>query len=357
MSLLPWDNWIYHLSDKRAEVNSLHTRAVNLQDQIQSQVLIFNGHLKDYKSLIAANSALVIIANAIQMDDLKWKDFQVQLRAIPNPPQGSIPLQVGQTIAEMVGGALILRGIYQVGKIAKDFIRSGERAEQAANVGQDAAIELQEVGVEAGINAGAENGAELGAEEVGDAVGEEAAEAAIEGASLDALASTGIAIFAAVGIDVVFGAIDGAKERDQLNGAIDRLKSALNKCQIYYNTITSKMARIDGGIVNEEKRFQGIIGDLAAIAQHQPNFKYDYPPTVANAAQFLAAQHAALAQYGTYMRFRQSWDLAVSRNPNVTKAEFINNFLMFAPPDVTETTLNSYWNVLAKYSDRLRNAG
>lgn len=51
-----------------------------------------------------------------------------------------------------------------------------------------------EVGLEAGVEAGVEIGAEVGAEA--------------------ALAETGIGIIAAVGLDVIFGAINGAKEAD-----------------------------------------------------------------------------------------------------------------------------------------------
>lgn len=356
MALLPWDDWFYNLSHRRHEVNSLHKQAVALQDQIQNQITVFNAHLKDYKYIIASNAALVIIANEIKMNDLKYKDFRVDLEALPTPSEGIIPVEVGEMISELVGGALIIRGIVQFGKVAKTWC-SGSAEEGTEAIGEEAAEEVAEVGAEAGIEAGAEVGGEITAETVGEGVAEGAAEVAVEGASLSSLAATGIGIFAAVGIDMIFGAIDGAKEKNELDDAINKLHTAVNKCQTYYNTVMSKMAVIDGGIVKEETRFKGIIGSLAQISGNEPIFKYEYDPTVVNASRFMAAQHAALTQYGLYIKMRQSWTLAVERNPEITKDEFIEDFLIFAPKGVTKEELNGYWDVLAKYSDNMKARG
>ena len=53
--------------------------------------------------------------------------------------------------------------------------------------------------------------------------GEEVTEAVVEDATSAALASTGIGIFLAVGLDAIFGAINGAKEVEQLNKIISQL--------------------------------------------------------------------------------------------------------------------------------------
>jgi hypothetical protein len=253
MGLLPWDDWFYNLPHRRQEVNSLHTQAVALQDQIQNQITVFNARLKDYQSITAYNAALVIIANQIKMTDLQYKDFRVDLEALPPPDEGIIPIEVGEMIAELAGGALILRGIVQLAKIAKTWF-TGAVEEGTEAIGEGAAEELAEVGAEAGIEAIAETGSEITVETVGEGVSEVAAEAVMEGAALSSLAATGIAIFAFVGIDMIFGAIDGAKEKRELDAAIDKLHTAVDKCQTYYNTVMSKMAEIDEGIVKEETR-------------------------------------------------------------------------------------------------------
>jgi len=356
MSLLPWDDWFYNLPYRRDEINSLHTQAVELQDQIQNQITIFNTNLADYKYIVASNEALVLIANQIKMTDLLYEDFHVDLEAIPTPAAGLVPIEVGQMISELVGGALILRGLVQFGKIAKTWC-SGSVEEGTEAISEGAAEEMSEVGAEVGIEASAEVGGEITAETVGEAVTEAAAEAVVEGASLSALALTGVAIFAAVGIDMIFGAIDGAKEEHQLDDAIGQLNTAVSKSRTYYNTVMSNMAEIDAGIGKEEVRFAGIISSLANIAGNKPTFKYDYEPTVANAELFMVAQHAALTQYGLYIQMRDKWPMAVARKPEITKDEFIDDFLIFAPAGITKEILNQYWDILAKYSDSMKVGG
>lgn len=353
MSLLPWDNWFYHLPYKRNEVNNLHTQAVALQNQIQAQIDVFNGNLSLYQSLVAGNSALVIVANTIKMKDLDYKDFTTKVDAIEPPPVGFVPVSIAGLIDELAGGTMVLKAIWQLGKFTKNLV-SGGGEEGSEAIGETALEDLAEASAEAGVEAGAEEGTEITAETVGETVAETAAETAIEGASLAGLGSIGIGIFAAVGIDLIFGAINGAKESSALDNEIDKLQSALNKCQTYYNTVMSNQAKIDGGIVGEEKRFTGLIGALVQVGQEQPSFKYSYNPTVANASQFMGAMRQALSEYGLYVRIRQAWQQAVDRNPQVTKEQFIEDYLMFAPSNVTEDLLTNYWKVLATYSDNMK---
>ena len=37
-SILPWNNWIYHVDDKQKDLKDLHTQALNLQDSIRKGV-------------------------------------------------------------------------------------------------------------------------------------------------------------------------------------------------------------------------------------------------------------------------------------------------------------------------------
>jgi hypothetical protein len=236
MSLLPWDDWIYHLPYKRDEVNNLHTQAVTLQNQVQSQIDVFNGNLQLYQSLVAGNAALVIVANIIQMKDLEYKDFTTQVAQVESPPVGFVPVSIASLIDELAGGVAVLKAVWQIGKLGKQFFSSGSE-EGGEALGESAVEDLAESGAEAGIEATAEEGAEITAETVGEGVAEGAAEAVIEGASLGVLGETGIGIFAAVGIDLIFGAINGAKENSELEKQISSLNSAIKKCQSFYNTI------------------------------------------------------------------------------------------------------------------------
>ena len=355
MGLLPWDNWIYHLSDKRDQVNGLHSRAVALQSQVQSQIVTFNRDLGNYKNLIAANQALLLIANTIKMSDLKFKEFQEEISAMPTPVTGSIPLQMGELITELVGGAYLTKGLFQFGKLVKNGFTSD--VEVGGEDGGDLAIELTSVGEEAGI-AGGEGAAEIGGETVGEEIGELAAETAIEGSSMGALASTGIGIFAAVGIDLIFGAIDGARERDELDKQINKLETALNKVQCYYNTIMAKQSRINAGIVNEEKRFAPLCHELQNIAQEGPTFDYHFDATVANYPSFAAAQHMALSQYGAFMKLRNMWDSyakkQIANDQQPSKTIFLQMVEMFAPKDMTDKVAEECFRVLANNSDGMK---
>ncbi|MGE0321900.1 MAG: hypothetical protein AB7K71_07920 [Polyangiaceae bacterium] len=349
MGLLPWDDWFYHLGARRDEVNNLHTEAVSLQDQIQAEVDVFNTHLGGYKSLVAGNGALVIVTNIITMSDAKYSDFQTQVDAIEPPVRGAVPLSVAEVIDEAVGGLVALRGLVKLGKFAKEFFSGGGEA-----AGETAGESIGEAATEAGVDATAEITGEITGETVGEAVAEGVAETVIEGASLGALGETGIGIFAAVGIDAIFGAINGAKEKEQLDKQIDALNTAVGKSRTFWNTLMSKQAIIDNGVVTEEKRLAGIINQLAHTTDNAPSFNYAFTPTVANMNQYINAQTAALNQYGLLVRIRNGWESAVTRNPAVTKDTFLNSVLLTAPPNVTLKQLQAYWAVLAQYSDTLK---
>jgi hypothetical protein len=126
---------------------------------------------------------------------------------------------------------------------------------------------------------------------------------------------------------------------------------------IFAESVNRSLPRQTGFETMPETRFKGIIGSLAQISGNEPHFSYDYDATVANTAPFLAAQHAALTQYGLYVQMRDDWTKAVERNPEITKGEFVEDFLIFAPKGVTKEELNEYWDVLAKYSDTMKPQG
>lgn len=357
MSMLPWDDWIYHLSYKRDEVNQLHTTAVSLQNQIDSQIDVFNGLLQQYQTLVAGNAALVIVANVLTYKDLQYKDYTVQVDAVEQPPVGFVPVSAASMITELAGGVMVLKAIFNLGKLVKNGIfGASEALPEAAS--EEATEALIESGVEAGVEASAEGAAEITAETVGEGVAEGVAEGVITGATLGTLGALGIGIFVAVGIDVIFGVINGAKENSQLEDAISRLQSAVNKCQTYYNTILSKQAMLDGYIVQEEKRFQGLVSALAKVSSppgtgidNQPKFRYTYDTTTANAAQFIGAMRSALTQYGAFAQMRNNWVVAEEKNPNLTKDQFLAAEAVVTALD--SATLTQYFTILAAYSDSM----
>ncbi|MDO4331882.1 MAG: hypothetical protein Q4C58_04265 [Eubacteriales bacterium] len=349
--LLPWDNWFYKLSYRRDEVNQLHQQAVELQDVIQQQVTVFNSHLKDYQSLVGSNGALLIITRVIPMSEQQYKDYRVELDAVEKEVTGSVPLEIAEMFSEMVAGTLICDALFNLAKVAKTLCCAAEETEAALEEVTAAA----ETGIEAGIDAAAETAAITG-EAVGEGIAEAAAEAAVEGASFSSLAATGIGIFAAVGIDMIFGAIDGARERDALDQQISALNTAIQKSRDYFNAICSRLTEIDAGIIKEEQRFFSLMEDLAQIAGQEPSFAYSYAPVAAEAENFKNAQRQALQQYGMFHDMKESWLRRLERHPDQTKAEFLDWFIDDLSTEITMDTLEKCWDVLEKHSDSMQKA-
>ncbi|WP_232667851.1 hypothetical protein [Pseudonocardia sp. TRM90224] len=353
MAMLPWDNWIYGNDHKRDEVNNEHAKAVSLQGSIQKQIDVFNEWLKRYQTLIAGNATLVIIANAGTMSDLQYNDFRVQVKALEPPPAGSVPLQMGEMISELAAGAQLLKAVFQIGKLTKSLVTGGAET-GSEELGETAIEELAETGAEAGVEAGVEDAVEITEETVGEGVSEVAAEAVVEGTSLAGLASTGIGIFAAVGIDLIFGAIDGAKEEKELDQEIDKLKAAVRKSEGYLKTVMAKQADIQQGIVKEEDRFAGLVAALAKVTAKPAGFNVDFPKSPQNAQKFIDAMRSAFAEFGDFIKLREMWIDYTKRHPDATRSKFIDSYMDFADEGTAQTTVEGYFEVLAKYSDSMR---
>ena len=343
--LLPWDDWFYKLGYRKEEVNRLHKEVVDLQKKLQTDINAFNDKLKQYQSLVSSNSVLLIITNILHMDDLEYKDFCIDVDAIEIPPQGYLILDICSAIAELAGAIAIVKTITDIGKFAYSFF-----SETSSEV-----IEIGESCLEAGIDV-ASDVAAIGAEEVGTEIGVEAAEGVIEGASCSSIASTGIGILIAVGMDMIFGAINGAKEKKELDEQISKLTDALTKSQDFCNTIALKDGDLDVAIVKEESRFKGLIGDLCKVSGQEATFDYDYPTTIAEIEHYMTAQQNAIKQYGVFQTLKQQWVNAVNRNPDMKKDVFLAMIINFVPKEVTLEQLSKDWDILKKYSDTMKNA-
>ncbi|MEM7111713.1 MAG: hypothetical protein AAF614_04725 [Chloroflexota bacterium] len=359
MAGIPWEDWFYHLSAKRDEINSLHTQAVGLVNTTQSNILKLNSHLDDYKKLIAGNTLLLVVKSQVVMDDLKLSDYTTQVNALEPPPAGIIPLEFGEVISEAVGGGFVLRILWNSTKqVYRSFFKT------AAKDGADATIEstsesltepllesgMQEASITALRGAGTDI-AETAIKTTVD-VGEDVAESAtktilgdLTGASL---AATGIGIFAAVGIDAVFGAINGAKERDELNKQINNLQTCVNKAQGFSDTVDAKTTAIKAKVAAEEQKFINLMNDLTKIKK--ATFPYNYAANWDNLAKFQTAQQHAMNEYKVFMELRNFYCRAKVRHPNGTKDSIIDAYLYSAPPSVTTAIANQYWDVLVKYS-------
>jgi hypothetical protein len=261
-------------------------------------------------------------------------------------------VEIGDVISEMAGGIMMLRGVVQLGRLAKNFFKGADVPEVA---GEASVEDLAQAGAEAGVESTVEVGSEITGETVGEGVTEAAAEAVVEGASFAGLASTGIAIFAAVGVDAILGAIDGAKEKEELNKQIDKLQIAVTKCNKYLSTLKKKGA-LDSRIVTEEDRFTRLMQGLESVSKTPPKLKFDVEPSLGNASRFLTLMHRALSQYGDFINIRTSWARYSKRHPKARENEFIDAYMNFAGTQNTEQDIRKYFSVLADASDGMRNA-
>jgi hypothetical protein len=156
-----------------------------------------------------------------------------------------------------------------------------------------------------------------------------------------------------VGIDAVFGAINGANERDKLNGLIDELQTCLTKAQVFNDAVASKTTDAKNGIVAQEQLFIKLINALSKLKT--PTFPYEFGTGFDNMAKFLAAQHTALGEYGIFVDLRNYYCDAKTRNPLATKEEIIDHYMLTAPVGVTKAIVESYWTVLANNSEAVKN--
>jgi len=336
-SILPWDDWIYHVNSKKSEVNDLHTQAVSLQNTINASVVHYNALLDQVKILLSGNAALVIIIKTLKFNDLQLKEFDAQLQALPEPPKGVIPAKFGSFIAEITGSFLVLKAVFNLGKLAKSALFAGE---SAGEVGGEVGLEgLAETGAELGVEAGVEAGIEVGAE-----IGLEAG-----------LAETGIGIIAAVGLDVIFGAINGAKEASELDSQINSLRDAVNKLQAANDNLNKKFKQLQGVALKEEARFKGLAVALQAIIAYKnaPSWA-QLPVDINSIPTYLADQSEALRFYGLLGQLRVTYLRAKERSPKVSKEAIIQAVLLQAKADVTYDQLEALWDVLAKFSSGMR---
>ncbi|KAJ4310223.1 hypothetical protein N0V94_008549 [Neodidymelliopsis sp. IMI 364377] len=358
MGLLPFDDWIYNLPYMRDEVNSKHSLVVTTQDKVQTDVLAFNKQLDKYKLLLVNNSILLYISTTTQMDDLQLSDFQVQIDALPAPVKGDTVLNTAEGGSELIGGATVLKFVVNLGKLAKEAILGGTE-EAAVEESEKFAESLGEDALDAGITTVEESASTESLETVAENGAEEVTEAVVESSTSAALASTGVGIFLAVGMDVIFGAINGAKEKDALQDILNQLDDKLKIVNKYLSTVNDRSAEIDDKTVQGMSIFQKVATEMKDLLPtgHKPTFRTDFSATMNNLDLCLTDQQLAIDQFSLLIQLRDTYVKAKKRNPHVSKDTVVNAVLLTAPDWADYDLLELIWTeVLAKYSDSMANA-
>ncbi|MGY4967492.1 hypothetical protein [Streptomyces sp. 900105245] len=345
MPIVPWDQWFYNGSYKQEEIRSLHAEELALQSQVKKSVENFNISRASLQTLSAGNSILIVAANSIQMTDESYKDFLETVDELPEPPDEFSVTTIGSTIAEAAGGSFALKAVWQLGTLTGNLV-SGISEDAAEAIGEEAISEAAQI-----LEDVSATGLELTLEDVGPLVAEEVAELAIEDATLATLGETGVGIFLALGLDMICGAIDGARKDAEYDDAITKLQTAVSRSSLFYNQILDKQAQVNIALYKEEERFKELMRALAQAAEPL-NANYNLASTVNNASKFQSLIDMAIKQYGPFIKMRNLWFNALSKNANLTEEAFCNNVVFLGLAD--EDTASRYCGILSNFSDSMR---
>lgn len=336
MSILPWNNWIYHIDDKKQQLSSLYREANALNGQITTTIDRYNGYAGQYRSLAGGNAALLIINQVSSFTDEQYRDYVLAVDALPDPPAESVPLDVVQLVTNVTGMGYVAKGIFGIGKLVKNgLLASGETSPE----------------ISAGVTEGA---AEAGLEGAGEAAVEGGVEAGVETGVEAALADTGVGIILAVGMDALIGAFQGEQESDQLDASIAKLQDTLGKLRQRQAEVNQASDQLNEAITNGIQVFRGVLGQLSSI--QDPGFTCDWEAIPENLARTIAAQTRAVRFYGPLVDLRTTYLRALQRSPTVSKQQVIEHVLDVSKSDVTEPLLERYWAVLAQNSTGMQQA-
>lgn len=272
MSILPWDDWFYHLSKKHRQLNEDYNKYMRLRDEIELSGNAFNHKLDQLQVLVIYNTALLI---NLQMSTVSDVDYAFWLKEHEEPIKDigrSRAVEAFRDINAFANGGLIaiavkrfaskyiISGIKKAwGSISSRISNLGPGALEEA-LGETTSIEVEDAAVVAEdistrlLNCGVDEAVATAAEGVGERVGVELAEGIVESSAkifsrlalpeLSNLAVVG-GIFACVGIDAILGAIEGAIENHKLEKELSHMNNALKIVEEFQSNLRSNDMKID----------------------------------------------------------------------------------------------------------------
>lgn len=355
MSLLPWDDWFYHISKKEERVDNLYNTYLHQRDTIELKGESYNHQLAQYQSLCIYNAALLIADQNGTCSDSDYAQF-LEANEAAKPGKPARP-----EVAEVLGYISGVTGSYLIGVAACRFGKNIALPFMKDTVQRLGKLLLQDV-----ADAGTEAGVEALGEGVGENVGDSLAEGVSESAAARFLATLSLAgvgnlalaggIFAAVGIDAILGAIQGAKESKELDKQIGNLNSMLNKVNAYLDTLEESETKLKTGTVEAQSQFLKVIEELKKI-QKPPNLQtYPSSTSIGQIPKFLAAAHDAQGFYGVLSNIRNNWHNAKLNNPDLTWHSFEGMAnVMMKPHMMSKDDFGLYLDYVAEHSKDIQN--
>jgi len=376
MAIFPFADWFYHLSQKQDDLDDEYNTYLKLCETINAGGVKFDHELSTLQEMAVMNYGLIIAAAQTQMSESDYAAFLANNEQLPPPhPSSAAVITAIDATAAMLGlanlGAFLwnlktaltpafrsaastvansLRSTPQVApELSESWIElTTERGVQAADEiaitadGADAARAIGSATADAGVQAGSDAGIE--------AVGSAVADASSAGVSAGLNA---LGIVAAVGIDAILGAIDGAQQSKELEQAKGRLDKALGVINQFSKKLDDQFTTLQLDI---EKQAQAFVASMAALSAIQaPMFAVtNLAPVYANRVQYLVNMRQALTQYGYLTVIRSNWlsyqrnvaqaswsdfaPMALQLRPELMSTDVANKFLAYAKSKLITTT-------------------
>ena len=308
------------------------------------------------------NYALLIILTQAKMSEVDYSQWLVDNHALkPANPTNSTAIEVMQGTADLIGLAAFGKLVWNIGAAVKNSIwssASNELGSEATASGEivadsltepllgDAALdEVADIGLndignaasESIVNAATDAGLEAGSEAAIDATGAAVADASIASVGV---ATAGLAIVAAIGIDAILGAIEGAKEAKELDKSIANLNKALNTTQDFSAKVNEKTQKVHDLIIKQQGLYATNIELLNKI--QAATFSYQYDATnIASAPSFLTSMADAVAEYGWLPTIRTNYGNYIA-NGNTGWPNFTMLMEMIKPQSMSKQTADQF---------------
>lgn len=342
MGILPFDDWFYHLSYRRGEVMRLHRDVLDLESDIIAREAQLKSDFDDLQRMIAMNGILALALQAATLDDTAWSTLAEGISSEQAAaPETLVTDAIQQEIAELLGPAahkaaqdlaLLKVGTGEVHKLIDkafgNFVKPVIKRAVTSFVSSLVTVET-----EAAVDG-----------TLASAVGE-ATILGIEASTIGSVAATGIAIVVGLGLDAIFDAINGAVERDQLDGEIAKLATAVLGLKAFKQRQIDSAPAVAKAIDTQRESAGSFIALLSA--RDHPDFDTAVDTASAPAHVVIALQRSAVRRFGQFYALRVSMGAAVARNPAVTADAILAAFAVGGTVGVGRAQLLWYWDVLA----------
>jgi hypothetical protein len=367
LGILPFADWFYHLSQKDDELNTKYNQYLTLVGTINANGVKYNHDLETLQKMMIINYSLIIISAQTKMSESDYIDFLNRTQELPPAkPTSATVITILDAVSGLLGMASLGNFFWSLGKaygpalknaVSSLFSKGGEAGGEAGGdialdmftqngtdqatqvgvtaLGDEEATAITDAATRAGVDAGTDTAID-------------AAETAIEEGTTASLASSaalsGAGILAAVGIDAILGAIDGAKQSSELEDAIDKLSKALAALSQFSTTLENNFTTLEEQVVRQEQAFLACMTILNGI---QPaTFAYgQQEATFINRVNFIVEMEQALTQYGFLTKVRNSWiNYQSNQGASATWNGFTPIALAFKPPNMTVAIANEFLN-------------